>query len=62
ELLRARETTGSEVNTNLALSVNQQWIRRRLDSSLLPSDGYQSLALIGLAGFAAFGVRRRRLV
>ncbi|MFX8020211.1 hypothetical protein ABTK57_20660, partial [Acinetobacter baumannii] len=26
ELLRARETTGSEVNTNLALSVNQQWI------------------------------------
>ncbi|MBY0365888.1 MAG: BamA/TamA family outer membrane protein [Roseateles sp.] len=54
ELLRARETTGSEVNTNLALSVNQQWIRRRLDSSLLPTDGYQSLALIGL-GYARGG-------
>ena len=51
ELLRARETTGGEVNTNLAVSANQQWIRRRLDSSLLPTDGYQALALVGL-GYA----------
>ncbi len=48
ELLRARETAGTQVNTNLALSINQQWIRRRLDSSLLPTDGHQALALVGL--------------
>jgi translocation and assembly module TamA len=54
ELLRARETTGGQVDTNLALSANQQWIRRRLDSSLLPTDGYQSLALVGL-GYAHGG-------
>lgn len=48
ELLRARETAGSQVHTNLALSINQQWIRRRLDSSLLPTDGHQALALVGL--------------
>jgi translocation and assembly module TamA len=48
ELLRARETAGSEVNTNLAVSINQQWTRRRLDSSLLPTDGHQGLLLIGL--------------
>jgi translocation and assembly module TamA len=47
ELLRARETTGSQVNTNLAVSLNQQYIRRRLDSSLLPTDGYQALLLVG---------------
>ncbi|HEY1130725.1 MAG TPA: BamA/TamA family outer membrane protein [Roseateles sp.] len=54
ELLRARETTGGQVNTNLALSINQQWIRRRLDSTLLPTDGHQALALIGL-GYAKGG-------
>ncbi|MEO6280136.1 BamA/TamA family outer membrane protein [Roseateles sp.] len=48
ELLRARETAGSEVNTNLAVSINQQWIRRRLDSTLLPTDGHQGLLLVGL--------------
>jgi len=48
ELLRARETAGSEVNTNLAVSINQQWVRRRLDSTLLPTDGHQGLLLIGL--------------
>ncbi|WP_082536256.1 MULTISPECIES: autotransporter assembly complex family protein [unclassified Roseateles] len=48
ELLRARETAGNVVNTNLAISINQQWIRRRLDSNLLPTDGHQALALIGL--------------
>ncbi|RZI98894.1 MAG: outer membrane protein assembly factor, partial [Rubrivivax sp.] len=47
ELLRARETAGNDVNTNLAVSLNQQWIRRRLDSTLLPTDGHQALALIG---------------
>jgi translocation and assembly module TamA len=47
ELLRARETAGEQVNTNLAISLNQQWIRRRLDSNLLPTDGHQALALIG---------------
>lgn len=47
ELLRARETAGNEVNTNLAVSLNQQWIRRRLDSTLLPTDGHQALALVG---------------
>lgn len=50
----ARETVGGEVNTNLAVSVNQQWIRRRLDSSLLPTDGHQALALVGL-GYARGG-------
>lgn len=54
ELLRARETAGSEVNTNLAVSINQQWIRRRLDNTLLPTDGHQALALIGL-GYARGG-------
>jgi translocation and assembly module TamA len=54
ELLRARETAGSEVNTNLAVSINQQWIRRRLDSTLLPTDGHQALALVGL-GYARGG-------
>ncbi len=54
ELLRARETTGGQVNTNLALSINQQWIRRRLDSTLLPTDGHQALALVGL-GYAKGG-------
>lgn len=48
ELLRARETAGDEINTNLAVSINQQWIRRRLDSTLLPTDGHQALALVGL--------------
>jgi len=54
ELLRARETEGQQVNTNLALSLNQQWIRRRLDSTLLPTDGYQALALVGF-GYAKGG-------
>ena len=54
ELLRARETTGAQVNTNLALSINQQWTRRRLDSTLLPTDGHQALALVGL-GYARGG-------
>jgi translocation and assembly module TamA len=54
ELLRARETEGSQVNTNLALSLNQQWIRRRLDSNLLPTDGLQTLALVGF-GYAKGG-------
>ncbi|RZL49085.1 MAG: outer membrane protein assembly factor [Variovorax sp.] len=54
ELLRARETGGGEVNTNLAVSINQQWIRRRLDSVLLPTDGHQALALVGL-GYARGG-------
>ncbi|HEY9108981.1 MAG TPA: BamA/TamA family outer membrane protein [Roseateles sp.] len=48
ELLRARETAGGEVNTNLAVSINQQWIRRRLDSNLLPTNGHYTLALVGL--------------
>lgn len=48
ELLRAREKAGGEVNTNLAVSLNQQWIRRRLDSNLLPTDGHYTLALVGL--------------
>lgn len=54
ELLRARETAGSDVHTNLAVSINQQWIRRRLDSTLLPTDGHQALALVGL-GYARGG-------
>jgi translocation and assembly module TamA len=47
ELLRARETQAGQVSTNLAVSVNQQWIRRRLDSLLLPTNGYQALLLVG---------------
>lgn len=47
ELLRARETSAGAVSTNLAVSLNQQWIRRRLDSALLPTEGYQALLLVG---------------
>jgi len=54
ELLRARETKEDSVNTNLALSINQQWIRRRLDSTLLPTEGHQALALVGV-GYARGG-------
>jgi translocation and assembly module TamA len=54
ELLRARETLAQQVNTNLAVSINQQWIRRRLDSTLLPTEGHQALALVGL-GYARGG-------
>ena len=54
ELLRARETAGADTHTNLAVSINQQWIRRRLDSSLLPTEGHQGLALVGL-GYARGG-------
>ena len=47
ELLRAREEQlGTTVNTGAA-SLNVQWIRRRLDSALLPTEGYQALLLLG---------------
>jgi len=47
ELLRAREKqAGSTINTGAA-SLNVQWIRRRLDSALLPTDGTQALLLLG---------------
>lgn len=47
ELLRAREQQlGSSINTGAA-SLNVQWIRRRLDSALLPTNGTQALLLVG---------------
>jgi len=54
ELLRARETAGVQATTNLAVSLNQQWIRRRLDSTLLPTEGHQALSLVGF-GYARGG-------
>jgi translocation and assembly module TamA len=68
ELLRSRETVaGASAVTNGAVSLNQQWIRRRLDSALLPTDGHQALALVGLgvadgsdSGRGAFGQARGR--
>ena len=54
ELLRSRETKDDGIHTNLALSINQQWIRRRLDSTLLPTEGHQALALVGV-GYARGG-------
>lgn len=56
ELLRARETVAGQVSANLAVSINQQWIRRRLDSALLPTTGYQALLLVG-AGQVRAGSR-----
>lgn len=55
ELLRARETVGTEVSLHRALSINQQWTRRRLDSTLLPTDGHQALALVGVGGASGSG-------
>lgn len=48
ELMRAREDRADQRVTSGALSINQQWIRRRLDSALLPTDGHQGLLLVGL--------------
>ena len=48
ELLRSRETIAGAVSNSHAVSINQQWIRRRLDSTLLPTDGHQGLALVGV--------------
>ncbi|MDN3920804.1 autotransporter assembly complex protein TamA [Roseateles violae] len=47
ELLRSREEAGGTVTLSRALSLNTQWIRRRLDNVLLPTDGNQTLLLIG---------------
>lgn len=57
ELLRSREELAGTVHTSTAVSLNQQWIRRRLDSALLPTDGTQGLLLVG-AGAAGDGSRR----
>jgi len=47
ELLRSQErSAGSSISSN-AVSLNTQWIRRRLDSALLPTDGHQALLLLG---------------
>lgn len=58
ELLRSRETIAGAVSTSHAVSINQQWIRRRLDSTLLPTDGHQGLALVGLGMADASDARR----
>lgn len=47
ELLRAREQQAASAVTSGAASLNIQWTRRRLDSTLLPTDGYQALLLLG---------------
>ena len=47
ELLRAREQQLGTTITTGAASLNVQWIRRRLDSALLPTDGTQALLLPG---------------
>src|SRR6218665_1862516 len=47
ELLRARESQAGTTVSSGAASLNVQWIRRRLDSALLPTDGHQALLLLG---------------
>ena len=47
ELLRAREQQLGSTITTGAASLNVQWIRRRLDSALLPTNGTQALLLVG---------------
>ena len=47
ELLRAREVQAGNKVSSGAASLNTQWIRRRLDSTLLPTDGHQALLLLG---------------
>ena len=51
ELLRARELApelvGSPIISSNAISLNTQWTQRRLDSLLLPTEGYQGLLLLG---------------
>ena len=48
ETLRARETDPQGQVRAGAISVNSQWTRRRLDSLLLPTDGYAASLLLGL--------------
>jgi translocation and assembly module TamA len=57
ELLRSRETVAGTVSSQGAVSANRQWIWRRLDSALLPTDGHQALLLTG-AGLGDDGQRR----
>lgn len=48
EVLRARESDPQRVVTSGAVSANIQWTRRRVDSTLKPSDGYTASLLLGL--------------
>ncbi|MEL4181031.1 BamA/TamA family outer membrane protein [Roseateles sp. PN1] len=48
EVLRARETDPQRVVSSGAVSANIQWTRRRVDSTLKPSDGYTVSLLLGL--------------
>ncbi|MBY0235284.1 MAG: BamA/TamA family outer membrane protein, partial [Burkholderiaceae bacterium] len=48
EVLRARETDPQRVVSSGAISTNIQWTRRRVDSTLKPSDGYTASLLLGL--------------
>lgn len=48
EVLRARETDPQQVVSSGAISANIQWTRRRVDSTLKPSDGYTASLLLGL--------------
>lgn len=48
ETLRARETDPQGQVTAGAISANSQWTRRRLDSLLLPTEGYAASLLVGL--------------
>lgn len=57
ELLRSHESQPAAAGGHTAVSLNQQWLRRRLDSALLPTDGHQALLLIG-AGAAQQGGAR----
>ena len=47
ELLRAHETSPQTVVDAGAISANVQWTRRRVDSTLLPTDGFTASLLLG---------------
>lgn len=51
ELLRSREERTGSIDRRAAVSLNRQWIERRLDNVLLPLDGHHGLLLVG-AGMA----------
>jgi translocation and assembly module TamA len=52
ELLRSHERVAAQSLNARAISLNTQRIRRRVDSTLLPTEGYTALALLGV-GHAA---------
>ena len=68
EVLRAHETSPQTVVNAGAISANVQWTRRRVDSTLLPTDGFTASLLLGagradssMASSGVFGSARVNL-